>query len=111
MSIQPTRRRFLISATTVGAVIGTGEWSGLLGFSPANAREATITPDLVRYSAEHNGLKEWIYNAAAIDSAPVVWAREMDPVNNRKLLEYFEGRRVWLVEPDSAAPVLRAYPP
>ncbi len=52
VSVQPTRRHFLMSATTVGAAIGIGEWSGLLGFSPANAQEALVTPDLERYSAE-----------------------------------------------------------
>ena len=52
VSTQPTRRRFLLSATSVGAVIGLGEWSSLLGLSPANAQEATVTPELVRYSAE-----------------------------------------------------------
>jgi hypothetical protein len=50
--MQPTRRHVLKSATSVGAAIGLGEWSGLLGFSPANAHDATVTPELVRYSAE-----------------------------------------------------------
>jgi hypothetical protein len=30
----------------------------------------------------------------------VVWAREMDPAQNARLLEYFAGRRAWLVEAD-----------
>lgn len=51
MSLQPTRRHVLMSATTVGAAIGMGEWSGLLALSPSNARQATVTPELVRYNS------------------------------------------------------------
>jgi hypothetical protein len=64
---------------------------------------------LARYGFTHNPGDEWVYNGAAIDAAPVVWAREMDPLSNRRLLDYFAGRRVWLVEPDAAPPRLTAY--
>lgn len=47
-----TRRHFLRSAASVGAVIGMGEWEGLRGISPANSQDAMVTPELVRYSAE-----------------------------------------------------------
>ena len=56
---------------------------------------------IVRYSLKHDTGDEWVYNSAEIDSAAVVWAREMDPADNRNLLRYFAGRRVWLVEPDA----------
>ena len=54
---------------------------------------------IVRYG-EHNVHEEWVYNEAEIDEAKVVWAREMDTEHNRKLLEYFKDRKVWLIEPD-----------
>jgi hypothetical protein len=40
----------------------------------------------------------------------VVWAREMDAAHNRKLLEYFKDRQVWLVEEDHVPPKLVPYP-
>jgi hypothetical protein len=53
----------------------------------------------------------WIYNAADIDAAPVVWAREMDVEHNRRLLAYFQDRRVWLLDTDKESTRLTAYEP
>jgi hypothetical protein len=66
---------------------------------------------LVRYQLTHDVGDEWVYNSADIDNAPVVWAREMDPTSNRELLAYFQGRRVWLVQPDSTPVALSPYDP
>jgi hypothetical protein len=63
---------------------------------------------IVRYTPEHFVHAEWIYNAADIDAAPVVWADELHPAANARLLEHFKDRRVWLVEPDR--PGVRAVP-
>jgi len=65
---------------------------------------------LVRYGNDHVPESEWVYNAADIDAAQVVWAREMDEQSNRELLEYFKNRRVWLVEPDQSPPKFSPYP-
>ena len=46
------------------------------------------------------------YNAADIEAAKVVWARDMGPDGNRELTDYFRDRRVWLVEPDRSPPAL-----
>ena len=56
-----------------------------------------------------NSLFDWVYNAADIDGSKVVWAREMDPENDRNLLAYYKDRKVWLVEPDSNPPRISAY--
>ena len=53
---------------------------------------------LVRYPRTHHRGYEWITNAADIDNAPVVWARELGPAEDEKLLDYFRNRRVWRVE-------------
>ena len=66
---------------------------------------------IVRYKKDHLAFDEWVYNAADIDHSKVVWAREFDAPRNAKLLEYFKGRQVWLVEPDEDQPEPRPYKP
>jgi hypothetical protein len=65
---------------------------------------------LVRYSDRHNALLEWVYNAADIDGAKVIWARDMDSSNNTELLRYYKDRHVWLVQPDNLPATLTPYP-
>lgn len=65
----------------------------------------------VRYRFNHDTGDEWVYNSADIDNSPVVWTREMDPTSNRELLDYFKGRRVWLVEPDEKPVPLSGFDP
>jgi hypothetical protein len=60
---------------------------------------------LVRYSTNHNPQDEWVYNAADIDNAKVIWARDMDPANNEDLINYYRDRKAWLVQPDFGSSV------
>jgi len=64
---------------------------------------------IVRYSPEHSGHEEWVYNDADIDRSTVVWAREMDSAENQRLLNYFKDREVWLLEADSRPLQLKKY--
>jgi hypothetical protein len=66
---------------------------------------------IVRYSPSLPNAVEWVYNGADIDRAAVIWAREMDPAQNRKLLDYFKDRRVWLLQVDPGKTQLLPYPP
>ena len=50
---------------------------------------------LVRYPPGHSSHEEWVYNRADIDQAQIVWARDLDPESNRRLADYFSGRRFW----------------
>jgi hypothetical protein len=61
---------------------------------------------LVRYKPGHDPLMEWVYNGADIDSQKVIWARDMNPVENEELLRYYKGRGVWLLDADEDPPRL-----
>lgn len=65
---------------------------------------------LVRYHPDHNPFAEWVYNKADIDKSTIVWARELDPNENDRLLKYFADRRAWLLEADEAQGRLSEYP-
>jgi hypothetical protein len=65
---------------------------------------------IVRYSPDHYGFDEWVYNDADIDRSKVIWAREMDAANDSDLIRYYKDRKVWLVEPDTRPVRLSAYP-
>ena len=65
---------------------------------------------IVRYGSadglNHNLDREWVYNCANIDSARVVWARDMGDVANKELMSYFHDRDFWIVNSDAPAPRL-----
>jgi hypothetical protein len=75
---------------------------------PAQTGRARILAQLRGYPGEHlvivhyrspSKLKyDWVYNEADIDNARVVWARDMGGSANKELTDYFEHRRVWLLE-------------
>lgn len=66
---------------------------------------------IVRYDlSKHEALNEWVYNAPDIDQSNVIWAREMDPAENLELINYYKGRNVWLVQPDTNPLQLLPYP-
>ena len=65
---------------------------------------------IVRYSPRHIFQDEWVYNAADIDGARVVWARDLGATQNQELLKYYPDRTVWLLQPDEQPPSLEPYP-
>ncbi len=65
----------------------------------------------VRYWPGHIFRNEWVYNAADIDGARVVWARDLGDGENEKLRAYYPNRTAWLFEPDARPPRLSPYVP
>ncbi len=61
---------------------------------------------IVRYSPDHDLEREWVFNAADIDNAKIVWARDMGEMDNEELLQYFHSRHVWRIDPDESTPRL-----
>lgn len=41
---------------------------------------------------------EWVRNGADIDESPVVWAYDLGPADNQRLIDYYRGRTVWLLD-------------
>jgi signal transduction histidine kinase len=76
----------------------------------AIARELQDLPGehlvIVRYRADHDLDREWVYNAADIDKAKIVWARDMGAMDNEELLQYFPDRHVWRLDADQPSPRL-----
>ncbi|MHC4177349.1 MAG: hypothetical protein ACYSWU_07575 [Planctomycetota bacterium] len=92
------------------------ERTGIARHRPRLLAQLMRTPGrhlvVVRYAPEHTASMndEWVYNAADIDAAKVVWAREMGPARDRELFDYFKDRRGWLLLADAQPPRLLPHP-
>ena len=64
---------------------------------------------IVHYSSEHNPIYEWVYNKADIQSAKIVWARDMGDQGNAALIKYFHDRHIWRVDADRSPHALIPY--
>lgn len=55
----------------------------------------------MREHGGHDTEAEWVYNAADLNSAKVLWARDMGAGKNEQLRRDFPGRTVWVLDPDN----------
>jgi hypothetical protein len=65
----------------------------------------------VHYEPSHAFQNEWVWNAADIDSARVVWALDLGPAENETLRRYYPDRSAWLFSPDTAPTRITPYRP
>ncbi len=107
--------RALLASCLVGAVVRSGAEASV----PPHAAERKHIIEfleqaggrhliVVRYDPTHQATYEWVYNDADIDDARIVWARELDPPENGRLLKYFRDRTQWLFDADTLE--LKPYP-
>jgi hypothetical protein len=52
----------------------------------------------VRYEANHSFHDEWVYNAADVDAAPIVWCRAENAADALEVTRYYRGRNFWIAE-------------
>jgi len=86
-------------------------WGDPEGRSAINSQLEALTGQqlvFVRYTPKHL-FREWVHNAADIDSAHVVWARDLGAAENEVLRHYYPKRTAWLLEPDVFPPKLAPY--
>ncbi len=110
--LHASRNEELYAAMTpfeTGDAINHGDPEGRI----AIRRQLEATPGqqlvFVRYWPQHR-FQEWVHNSADIDRARIVWARDLGPDENQKLLRYYPDRTAWLLEPDARPPSLHPYP-
>jgi hypothetical protein len=58
---------------------------------------------VVHYGPQHVLGEDWVHNAADIDAAPIIWARDMGPEKNTELMRCFRTRKAWWLEVDTDA--------
>lgn len=103
----PVEAHILAAAPTPGTWAAIGPERAAIGTQLSSLPGSQLI--LVRYGPDHNPMREWVYNGADIDQQKVVWARDMDALQNSELLQYYNTRRVWLLEADAVPPRLSEY--
>ena len=63
----------------------------------------------VRYSSHHIYQNEWVWNQADIDGSRIVFARDLGPDEDERLIRYYPNRKVLVLDPDGAVPQLSSY--
>jgi hypothetical protein len=110
--LHASRNDELIAAMTpyeTGDNINHGDPQGRMAIDHALAASSGQQLVFVRYWPQHQ-FQEWVHNAADIDHARAIWARDLGHDENQKLLRFYPQRTAWLLEPDAHPPRLSHYP-
>jgi len=62
---------------------------------------------VVHYFRNYSPHDEWVWNAADLEGAPVVWARSLGEEADARLLDHFADRRIWELHPGRGEDELR----
>ena len=54
----------------------------------------------VRYGPGHSFHEEWVYNAANVDAAEIVWCRALGAAEDAAAMRYYDDRQAWLATVD-----------
>ncbi len=67
---------------------------------------------VVRYNEDDLSVHdEWVFNGADIDGSKVVWARELDAAQNKRLFDYYKERKIWLATTEDGHLAFGPYTP
>jgi len=58
---------------------------------------------LVKYAPDFDLDRDWVFDGADIDGSKIVWARDMGAEKNQELLDYYRGRKFWIIQADGSA--------
>jgi hypothetical protein len=121
-SQRASRRRLAVRALVLAQLIGFVQYAWFHVRQPDGefaGRRADFVRQLqadpgqhlvvVQYGSEYDIHQEWVHNGADIDSARIIWARSMGDAADRRLVEYFQDRHVWLLRADETTPQLVPY--
>ena len=89
-------------------LINQGDPEGRISINQQLAQVPGKQLVFVRYWPQHR-FEEWVHNAADIDGARVVWARDLGAAENAELRRRYPDRNFWLLEPDAKPPRLSRY--
>ena len=64
---------------------------------------------IVSYAPTHDPRVIWIDNCSDLDRCKVIWAWDMGDAENQELINYYNDRTVWLVEPDTEPVTVTPY--
>lgn len=65
----------------------------------------------VTYNADHTFHDEWVYNAAKVDEAPIVWCRASCPSEASEIIRYYQDRQFWTASVGMSSVRLSRYIP
>ena len=103
---------FSLHLTDSSSMLRYETWTGLNHSDPRSEFIATLAsrPENQLVLVRNSRRDEWVHNESDIATSKVIWAHDLGPDKNEKLLSDYPNRTVWLFEPDSNPPGLTRYP-